>query len=1105
MRLSFESCFLITMLFTWHVAIGAKPSGNEFRFYGSGGKFKNISVEDGLSQSTVYCIMQDNLGFLWFGTRGGGLNKYDGYTFHEFKNIPDDSTSLSNNEVTSVFQDNKQRIWVGTREGLNLLNKNGTNFKRYLNNPYDTCSISGNSITDIANDSKGNVWVGTNNGINLLCGSGFIHSHIFEDKVQQVRDIESGKKKLYITDNQGLYIYQHEINKVTFIPYADIMKNARLQNKTMPVLALKNGNAWLGTDEGVKIIDYKNQIIPLSEYIGSHQVPNNAVRDFVRDKNGNIWIGTIEGLYRVNLKNKTIHYYIYNDKNPDCLSHNSIYSILQDRDSTIWIGTWGGGVNIYNDKLWKFGHYFHQSHNIVSLSGNVVSAFAENAKGLFVGVELGGVNFLPGQSNEFIQYRHNPNNAESLTNDHVKTLYIDIDSNLWVGTFNGGLNHFNTQTGAFTPYLEGTKVFSIANGPRNNLWVGTIGGLYRRDKVSGEWQHFTHNPHDPASLGHNFVLNMYLSSKNELWIATKEAGLHRFTPSNDTFERYTANTSDTNSLISNYIIAITEDKNNQLLVGTSLGINIYNAVNNNFTNLHIPELPDYFINGILVDQKNNYWISTNKGISKYNPNTKSCINYNISDGLQSNEFNRNACYQSRNGDLYFGGINGFNYFNPNKMVINKQPPPIQIISFKIANQTILPGVKNSVLEKPIWETKHITLSHKQADITFEFAALNYIHSEKNQYAYMLEGYNNNWIYTGNGRQAIFTSLKPGKYTFRVKGSNNDGYWNNQGTSLSIHIKPPFWKTWLFRIMAVASIWFLIYKYQRYRKKAEREEILIINQKLQEGDKIIDAKMQEVEQQRQELIKRDEQEKEIRYFNVGIARFSEIFSKQYDTLQILNQQVLVTLIEYIEGSMGAIYIVNDEKGEQPHLEMVASYAANIQNMFDIKITIGEGNVGTCYKEAKTMVCKHIPENFYKLASGLGETKPKHLILIPVMQVGNVQGVIEIASFEAIEAYKIHLIEKITENLASLITVHKANTRMKNFLAELHEQQEELQAQDEELRQNLEEMTATQEEMERHRENWNSEKIEMEEKLKFMQEEIKKYKVQLNIEDSGYDDD
>lgn len=823
--LKFKTLIVVFFVLFSHFLWGVNPR-KEYKAVSADLKFKKISVEDGLSQSTVFAILQDKDGFMWFGTRSGGLNKYDGYTFTVYKNDRNDPNSISNNEIIALFQDSSDRMWVGTRKGgVNLYNKDSDNFQQFLNSS-DSTSIAGNTVNAIFEDREHRLWIGTSNGLDLFKDGVFLHHQLPGIENQFISSIaEDEEGNLYITDKDGLFVYNKSTKSSSYVLNVDLTQEAHKSNYSVPVVCTSKGQLLIGCSFGVRVIDQNLKISKFEERFHLKSFPYSETRKILEDAKGNLWIGTIEGLYKYIPATNQIFRYKKDENNPYSINHNSIYSIYEDQTGIIWIGTWGGGVNMVSDKLWKFNHYFHQNHNSESLSDNVVSSFAENKQGIWIGTELGGLNLMLDGFNHFKSYQHSNSDPQSLSSNHIKTLFVDSKNRFWIGTFGGGLDLFNAKSETFQHYLPNEKVFAICEDTSGYLWIGTLYGLYRYRAETNEWKLFQNEPGNPYSLSHNFVDVLYTSRSGQLWIGTKEAGLMKYNAKLEQFVRYRNNLKDMNSILSDYIISITEDNRGNLIIGTDNGLDQYDSIQNAFIPIALNQLPDKNINGVLCDNQNNYWIATNNGMTKLMANGSS-INYGLKDGLQSNEFNRNAYFKSRSGMFLYGGINGFNSFYPDDIKANETIPRIVITDLKIANVSVKANAPNSPLSQSITETKKLTLNYKQTDVSFDFVALNYINPEKNQYAYQLEGFNNNWVYAGTNRSANFTNLKPGDYIFRVKGANSDNVWNKEGASIAFSIHSPPWKTpWAITIYFIAlfGIFWLIRKIMV--KRIEEQNIL----------------------------------------------------------------------------------------------------------------------------------------------------------------------------------------------------------------------------------------------------------------------------------------
>ena len=831
--------------------------------------FEQIFLEQGLSQSIVKCILQDKEGFMYFGTEDG-LNRFDGYTFTVMRNNPDDPNSLSYNDINAISLDSEGNIWIGTfNSGLNKFNpytKKITRFS-YLHNNVN--SISHNNINSICTDSAGIIWIGTDNGLNKLTPrNSKKDEYIIERIFYQPDNINSlssniiyslmidNSSNLWIGTDEGInFLGKEKIDLKQYIFKhfkSDVNKTNSISNNTVRTIYQDSkGNVWIGTDKGLnKVIkNNQNEISGFKKYLNDpddiNSLSYNQVYALGEDNSGKLWIGTNGGglnLFDADINSFTRYY--HDPLDPRSLAYNEIRSIFKDKSGTIWIGTYGSGIDKVSRGTGEFILYKYRPGDKNSLSHPIVWAIYEDENGiLWIGTHGGGLNKLDRKKNKYYYYRHNPYNKNSLSNDIVRVLYEDNKGYLWIGTHGGGINRFNPRTNTFTIYqhnpdnpasLALNEIRSIYEDRSGILWIGTYGqGL---DKFNRETETFTHYKNDPdndKSLSNNFVRIIYEDKSGSLWIGTEGGGLNRLNKESNTFEHFKSDLHNRSSLNSDYIFAIHENPAGILWLGTwGGGLNKFNIKTKKTEHFTTNDgLPSNSIYGILEDTKGNLWLSTNNGISRFNPETKSFNNYNIKDGLQDNEFNGGSYFKSRSGEMFFGGINGFNSFYPNKIKDNRFIPPIVITSFQKFNKEI-------ELDRPVYTVKQINLSYKDYVFSFEFASLDFSAPEKNKYAYKMEGLDKDWIFTNSARRyATYTTLPPGEYVFMVKGSNSDGVWNEAGTFINVKISPPFWMTLWFRGLILGAVVLSFYSIYKKRVKNIEGKRRALAERLEEKTKL----------------------------------------------------------------------------------------------------------------------------------------------------------------------------------------------------------------------------------------------------------------------------
>lgn len=798
--------------------------------------FKHISNEQGLSNSTIETIFQDKRGFIWFGTRDG-LNRYDGYQVTVYKYDLKDSNSISDNYIRYLFEDKDQILWVGTNNGLNQFDHKTNRFIRYKNNPADPGSLSNNSVNCIYQDQQGAIWISTfGGGLNLL--------HLKSKAFSHFRHHPAKAKS--ISDDHINYLYEDT-----------------------------RGHFWVGTEKGLNLFNRKDGTFKLYKNVTDGNVKaNNVIRIIEEDHFGNLWLASEEnGLFVFNHHDNTFKQYQHKEKEPSSLASNLVRSILADKQGNIWIGSVNGGLDLFHPASNSFFHYQNEPDNAFSLSQRTVSAlFQDNQSNLWIGTHRGGVNLYTPNTEKFTLFRQEPD-GKGLSYDDVKAFCEDHRGNIWIGTDGGGLNFFDPIKKAFRHYtydpydpktLGSNEVLHIMEDSRKNIWVGTWGGgLNLFNPWNGSFTRYLNNSANKNSVSSNYIQQIFEDSNKNLWVATYYGGVNLFNRQTQAFTRIVADEEQKTSLFGNNVVSINEDKSGNIWIGTDDGgLNCLHSESKKFTHYFNNEekLPDLrvifidskgrvwvgqaglylydlgkdsffvftnkaglsseFIKGITEDRKGNFWISTSNGLTQFNPETQAYKKYNTADGLQGLEFEANAYLKTRSGEMFFGGVKGFNSFYPENIKVNKFIPPVYITDFQIFNQRINAGEKGSPLQNDISVTKRISLSYKQSSFSFAFAALNYTASQNNQYAYRLEGLDKNWNYIGNERKATYTNLAPRKYVFHVKASNNDGVWNEAGTSVTIIITPPYWDTWWFKSLVIAMVIAGAVGFYEFRRKQE---------------------------------------------------------------------------------------------------------------------------------------------------------------------------------------------------------------------------------------------------------------------------------------------
>lgn len=779
-------------------------------------KFEHIRSRDGISQNVITCIAQDELGLMWIGTEDG-LNQYNGYEFKIYRKNVSIPNSLSGNFIECIAFDKQGRLWCGSHGGgLSMYNRELDNWENFQS---EKKQIPSNNISDILVADDTTLYVSTfNAGVfkfstksktsekvivkadSLLSNKDCVFSILLEDKGQ-----------LWMGYIGNVLVYSTIDHSAINIPFIKNGENIKVEDAIRSIIQDSNNDIWVAT-EFSGLYKYDPVLKQLNYYkLPYHHENIDNVRVLYEDDRKNLWIGFDgAGLGNLNLESENFSIYQHSGNDQYSLSNNTVYAIYQSNDGIIWVGNYGGGVNVYNDKRYRFNLLQFNPYKPEGLGNDNVRTLHEDKEGiLWMGTRNGLDRYDP-EKHAFEHYSHEQGNPNSISSNIVLSILEDSYGKLWIGTFSGGLNQFDRESGTFKHYysdandpttLSNNNVYSIYEDSDRNLWIGTLSQLSKYNRQTGTFTRY-------SISGIRFMLEdslkrFYIGSSNGLFLFDKDTG--------SAVKIWPLDTKG------NMILYIHEDHEGELWVGTKSGGLLRFSANRILTKIYTVNdgMPNDVINTIVEDDQGFLWISTNKGICKFDKHTEQIRSYDYGDGLQGNEFNTNSGLMLKNGTVYFGGINGLNFFKPDNIIDNTYVPKVMLTNLKISNQRVTIAEEGSPLEKNISVAENVNLKYFQSDFTFEFVALNFTFSEKNQYAYMLEGFEDKWNYVGNQRSATYTNIPAGKYVFRVKASNNDMVWNNYGTSIDLSISPPFWKTWYAILFYSSVIIFLLLMFKRY--------------------------------------------------------------------------------------------------------------------------------------------------------------------------------------------------------------------------------------------------------------------------------------------------
>ena len=757
----------------------------------------SLTIQDGLSTDKINAIFQDQKGFIWIGT-DEGLNRFDGVRFVEYSNDPDDSLSLSSNIVTHILEDSHGALWVGTTRGLNRLLTDRTNFARYKHP-----SLNLQYISEIFEDSNQDLWVGTGDGgLHLYDKKKDSFISYLPPQKSQLREITEGPDGSLILgfgdwvlpDGKG-GVLSFDKTKHIFSPYLSDSSDANLS--VTNIVHQDAATYWVSTyNAGLYLLDTDSN--KLSKFDVASDTHGLNIPDILfsiyKDQQGVLWIST-DGWDIMWYDNNTGALSSLSSNTPLAGTSNmAVRTVFEDRNGIFWMGTGNYGIMVFDKYKSRFQH-LAKGNRVVSITGEAVLALEESKKGgIWVGYDHGGVNYIDLKTLEFDQYLYQAAVKNGISDDVINGLYETESGDLFIGTYLQGFDildknrrrfsHFGGETALF----DATYIKCFYEDKSGNVWMGSRSqGLIKFNRSTGSAENFKTDDANGSPLGNHISVIME-EDHNSLWIGTFE-GLNRMDINSGFVKSWVHDPNDPTSLSGSEVYSLCKDQQGGLWIGTDNGLNYYDRLNDNFIHFTTSQgLPSNTIKGILADDYNNLWISTNRGISRLSLADKKVRNFGKEDGLLGLEYEENAALKASDGYMYFGSTNGITFFHPRDITNNPNVPPVIITNLLIANKPVVVK-ENSLLIKPISETESITLSPEHSVFTFEFVALNFTSPEKNQYAYMLEGFDQDWNYVRTDRDATYTNLGSGKYTFRVKASNNDNLWNESGASIEVIILP----------------------------------------------------------------------------------------------------------------------------------------------------------------------------------------------------------------------------------------------------------------------------------------------------------------------------
>jgi ligand-binding sensor domain-containing protein/class 3 adenylate cyclase/predicted metal-dependent HD superfamily phosphohydrolase len=836
-------------------------------------RFQNLDINKGLSQSTVNAVIQDEAGFIWIATQDG-LNRFDGLNFKVFRNQPDNTNSLSNNYITSLSLDESGVIWVGTEGGLNRFDPRKESFERYLAAKGKANALPENKITDVLALSGGKTLVGmAGGGVAVLSGNTFTPVPLGDKGLVKVgvrSFFKDSRQRVWILSTAGVFVMESGETSARQVANAvdeawcaaeDSQKRIWIGGTHGIVRLTPSGDLWL--DEEIELGDGKT--------LGA------GIRTLLIDGDNQLWIGTSgNGVYSMDAADDTpsLHHYRHQEFNPNSLLSDLVYDIFEDRAGVIWFGS-KNGLSRFDRLRQGFAHIAQQFDTPNTMSDNSIWCFAEDKKrGIFFGNRK-GITYWNRIAGTFTNYPRNATNPNTPGESSALSLWLDKDGKLWVG-FVDGLFLFENGNYRKVVYRENepdgadARVYALREDGYGRLWIGTREGLAVLDKRTMKAQFYQNEAENPKSLPENLIRSVFIDSQGDVWIGTDGGGLCKAVEKNNTLEFVRHPREEKADVLPvKTVLSIWEEKPGVLWLGTYGGglvrYNYKTDVVSSF-NSESHGLANDVIYGILADKNDNLWLSTNKGLCRFNIRNYTVRNFMQKDGLQSNEFNIGAYFTASTGEMFFGGLNGFNVFNPENIRTNNMAPRVAITDFVLDGKSYQIGPNSPFINAPAY-LNDVVLRHTQNRFVIEFAALHYSDPEGNAYKYRLEGVDPDFMYTrGTDHRANYTNLQPGEYTFVVYGANGDGTWSDEPTRLRVVIESPYWKSdWFQGLMIILISGGAFYAFLRQVKEIRRQKLRLERQVIERTREVIRQK--EMIEEQSELIKKEKEKVEKLLLNV----------------------------------------------------------------------------------------------------------------------------------------------------------------------------------------------------------------------------------------------
>lgn len=809
-------------------------------------RFQGFGQEEGLSQNSVLSIVQDTSGFMWFGTENG-LNRYDGYEFLTFRREALNPGSLTSDFIFDVVEDANGDLWIATDGGGLALRRNATgNFHVYRHDPAKPDSLASNNIRALGRAPDGALWIGHQRG-------GLDRFEPATGRVTHFRHLETDPASLssdeifavhvdrrgdvWVGTDSGLNRLDPASGRVTRYGHDPSVADSLSSNQVRVIFEDRSGTLWVGTKGGgLNRFDVESETFAAFRHDPANplSLSHDRVWTLLEDDSNRLWVGTSSGLNLLDRSSGEFRRYQRETGDPDSLGDNHIRSLYQDRSGMLWVGTQNAGVFKWNPRSWSMGHVREAADGSGLSAGNVMG-FEQTTDGtVWIATFGGGLNALDPATGAIREIRHDPGNIESLSDDRVMSLTTDQRGRLWAGTMAGGLNRLDPSTGRILRYrhdpedpasLATNGIMALFEDREGRLWIGTFGaGVDRLDSDGSGFVHFPHEPSNPVGLSSPRATSFAQDASGAVWVGTDGGGLNRWDPVTNQFDVFRHDPLDQSSLSADTVYALYVDAENRVWVGTRGGgldrvlVSTRHPGVVRFSNYSQADgLSNDVIYGIQGDDRGNLWLSTNFGLNRFNPDTGEVKRFHRSHGLQAEEFNFGAHFRSRDGELFFGGANGFNRFHPDALPRNNRAPQLTLTGYDVLNKPV-------ATDKPYHLLDAVSLGFRDDVVSFEFAALDFAAPDENRYQYILEGFDTDWVEAGSRRRVTYTNLGAGDYVFRARAANSDGVWSGNDLNLAVSVAPSPWETReAYAAYTLAGLLLIAWLWMLQRRRLQRKE------------------------------------------------------------------------------------------------------------------------------------------------------------------------------------------------------------------------------------------------------------------------------------------